>query len=744
MILVATKRFYAFVTTIVLIGSLSNLCAQESFSLRGRVYETVNGDPVPNANILVKETQHGAFSDGEGQFVIDLASGEYTLIISALGFVTKEVTIGIPLVDRDKLVVSLIPEQMEIEGVDVYGTMGVRDRDMSNTREPLSMLPSITRINAIDIERQGAVTITDAMKYVPGGWIETRGRKTKQFFSVRGQRYPYPDYSINGIWQKDFEESVYFMSALDIESIEIVRSSSALVKGLSGLTGVIDVKTRTPERETISAIAKYGELNNFVTNFQYGNKVNDLSFSTSAALFGTDGPAGRNGKERIANFSGNTLWQVNNRVQLHGVITYIGGMRQLVSIEEPGAPNIASRQEKFDPIRTLLSHVKLSYTGDDGSVTEVQSNLAYRNHDYTNYNTVQETTSEHAELDYEYGLNILHSRDLSLSNTLRLGVLYNHWVAPEGKRYYVGRACNVHTWSGVVASEQRVGRFIFDGGIRLISGYIVEFGGFGIEGSAAGFGNVQPIENQYAPFEWQSILGASYIISPPASLHYNFSGGTIAPRRGSLNEQGLRPANETRFQHDLGFRFRYGNHHEISVNLYYNTRRDALELSGETIVTENDYLMELYENIDKRNYGVELNTRIQIPDLNSLIVANAIIMNSENEGNGDWFNDEKMPNVILNGGVQFDYAGFDANVYVHYTGPYVNNRFVAASWINQYGDFPLGDFTSIDITAGYTFHTRFSTRVFAEARNLLDQTYLTVAGYPDQGRALSMGIRVFL
>jgi hypothetical protein len=65
---------------------------------------------------------------------------------------------------------------------------------------------------------------------------------------------------------------VIFCRPDDIESVEIVRSSSALVKGLSGLTGVVDVKTKKPEKETVSLLAKYGDLNQYVSHLQYETK----------------------------------------------------------------------------------------------------------------------------------------------------------------------------------------------------------------------------------------------------------------------------------------------------------------------------------------------------------------------------------------------------------------------------------------------------------------------------------------
>ena len=729
---------------VLLFLSAPEINAQELYPVTGNVYDTETGAPVSNAGIIVPETLTGATTDDEGVFGLKLPVGKYTIIFSSLGYAEHKMKLQLPSTEALNLRIGLHPVKVGIEGVDIIGDLFQTERDNSITREPVSLLPAITRVSAPEIERQGAVTLTDAFKYVPGGWTETRGRKTKQFFSVRGQKYPYPDYSINGIWQKEFEETVYFFSALDIESVEIIRSSSALVKGLSGLSGVVDVKTRRPESETVSMMAKYGGMNSYVTNLQYGNKIGDLTFNTSAALFGTDGPEGRGGRERMANFHGYADWQLTRKTRIHAGATYIGGLREFVSIVDPGSPMIMNREEKFDPVRTLLSYFKINVEGDDGAVTEIQTSLAYRNSDHLSFDLNQQTTTLHPEEDRELGVNFLHSRPLSPSNTLRAGFIYNHWIAPQGKRYYAGRSANVHTWSGVIASEQKAGRFLFDGGIRFIGGHITEWGGFGIEGSSAGFQTVAPIENQAAPPEWQTVLGASFIISGRATVHYNLAGGTIAPRKGSLNNEGLTPGIETRIQHDLGFRYRANNRNEITISTFLTQRADAIQLSGDLIDPGNGLILELYENIDKRSYGLELAVKLNLPAAYSSLFANATLMKGLDMISGDRVNDDKMPNFIANAGVNFNYSGFDTNIYLNYTGPYTNNRFVRGPWIAENGNFPLGDFAAADFTAGYTFKNKFPARVFIEVKNILDRNYLTVAGYPDPGRVISSGMRVRL
>ena len=714
--------------------------AGDIIRFRGEIYNTETGEGIVNASVSVINLQIGTSSGPSGNFELHLPAGKYVVRISSLGYSDKEISINIHAA-MEYLRVGLTPGELEIEGVDVFGSRHINHRDTSINREPLSLAPSITRINLTEIEKQGAVTITDALKYVPGGWIETRGRKTKQFFSVRGQKYPYPDYSINGIWQKEFEETVYFFSAMEIESIEVIRSSSALVKGLSGLSGLVDVKTKRPDRESLSFSTKYGELNQYAANLRYGNKINDISINTAASLFGTDGPAGQNGRERMANIHADIEWDINERMGLQAGTTYIGGSREFMNIMEPGNQNLLNREEKFDPMRTFLSYIKLNYLGDCGSLTELQTNMAYRNSDHLVHLISSGTISSQQEKDYEYGFNLLHNRSISSSNILRAGVLYNRWIAPEGKRYYFGRRSDVHTWSGVIASEQTLGSFIFDAGFRVIGGYINEWGGFGIEGSSAGFQDVRPVQNQASPAEWQSVLGASFMFSELSSIHYNFAAGTVSPRKGSLDGSGATPRYESRYQHDFGYSYRSNRHSEITVSAFFNTRDNALELSGE-VIESGEYWVELYENLDKISYGLELSTRLNVPAIHGAMFANATFMKGKNEINGEMVKDKKMPNQIFNGGLMFDYLGFDANFFANYTGPYSNNRFVNRQWLQENGDFILGDFFSVDITAGYTVTRKTSTRIFAEARNILDQKFLTVAGYPDTGRLYSIGARV--
>ena len=728
---------------LVLLILTVNLYGQSTGSFKGQIVNSKTNEYIRNANIVIEGTNIGTSSDREGNFEIrNLEPGSYQIIVSVVGYNKKKVAIQLPQKAEEAFQVKLDPAIKELGNVDVIGHQFLISKDTSIVREPLSVATAISRISAVEIEKQGAVTLIDAMQYIPGALIETRGRKVKQFFSVRGQKYPYPEYSIDGVWQREFEETGYFMSTLNIESIEIVRSSAALVKGLSGLSGIIDVKTIKPKGKTTTAGIKYGSLNTFSANAQHGNKVNNILYNVSASYFGTNGPENRNGKERIGNMNGQFEWQINNKLQLSANTMFIYGTREIVTPVEPADSKLIDRKEKYDPIQTVVSSVKLNYRGSDNSVTELQTNFAHRNPEYSIYTISKDSYNNYGEKDYEYSLNLLHSRSLSSNNTLRFGGLYSHWVAPEGKRFYYGKKADVHTFSAVVADEHKAGRFVFDGGLRLISDYIKEWGAFGIEGVGSKFAGVQPIQDETASLVWQSVFGTSYLLSQSASLHGHFAGGNIAARKGSLTADGNTPENEMRFQYDAGFKKVSAAGDELTLSLFYVDRKNAIAYSGQTISDDDGNLMELYENRDKHNLGVEVDARKMLPVLHLSVFGNFTLMKSERKVDGEMEKDTETPEIITNAGIMFDNNSFDMNLFANYTGAYENDRFVDKNWVKENGKFPLGDFLTLNLTTGYSFGKSKNTRIYIEAKNLTDVKYFTVAGYPDNGRMLFVGMKM--
>jgi iron complex outermembrane receptor protein len=245
--------------------------------------------------------------------------------------------------------------------------------------EPFSLLPVISTINVRQIQKQGAINLIDAMTFVPGGLTETRGRQVKQFFSVRGQKYPYPDYALNGIWQQEFEELPYFISAADIEKIEIVRSSAALLTGLSGIEGLINIKTREYTESEASLEMEYGSFNSIHTHLSGGGRIGRFAYAAGAGFDMSNGPEGKHSKETMGTLYSRFNWELSDKLNVLGSLYFLDGRRELTIAEPPADQRYINMIQNFDPYWSVLSNVKMIYKPRENVSSELQLFYSYRN-----------------------------------------------------------------------------------------------------------------------------------------------------------------------------------------------------------------------------------------------------------------------------------------------------------------------------------------------------------------------------
>ncbi len=94
------------------------------------------------------------------------------------------------------------------------------------------------------------------------------------------------------------------------------------------------------------------------------------------------------------------------------------------------------------------------------------------------------------------------------------------------------------------------------------------------------------------------------------------------------------------------------------------------------------------------------------------------------------------PQVIISGGGSLTLNRFDLNFFVKYVSFFENIRFAP----KNAGPQPLGDFTTLDLTGGYTLRGKVPVRIYLRVRNMADRIYSTVVGYPDFGRSFYLGM----
>jgi len=82
------KKLLVLITLLISIGSFS----QQKGEVTGKILdEDMNNEPLPFANIFIKNTEIGATSDFDGNFSIYTEEGTYTLVFSFIGYETIEI-----------------------------------------------------------------------------------------------------------------------------------------------------------------------------------------------------------------------------------------------------------------------------------------------------------------------------------------------------------------------------------------------------------------------------------------------------------------------------------------------------------------------------------------------------------------------------------------------------------------------------------------------------------------------------
>ncbi len=722
---------------LILLGLWTNLLLAQP-QITGSIIDAKTGSPLEDANIVVLDTYIGASSDENGEYQIrSLPQGSYRIRVSMMGYQseTRTISVGVEPVVLD---FSLNPTVLTMAPLMVTGQS---ERDLVD--QPQLESPGLTTTMSVirqkEIERQGARTIIEAMRTIPGALVESRGRKVKQFVSFRAQRYPYPEYSIDGVWQREFHELPYLFTSADIERIEVIRSSAALLTGINGMAGVINIVPRTPQRRYVNTLLEAGSYGAWRGHVSHGNTYQNVSYAAGIGYRRYAGPENMNAEENILNGYASLNWQPSGKWQIRSLVHHISGRRELRLAEPPAMKRFLSEKAAYDPVQATISQLKVRYRPSDRLASEWHAFYADRQPYYTVVDNNTGQTDKTFEGDYEWGIQSIQTLKIAGHQTLRFGGLYNHWVAPNGKRFYSGRRNDLHTISAVIVDEISSGRLNVDLGFRWSQTYLKEYGAFNIQGSGGPFRRVDAVQNEWESPVYQVSAGASYFIVDLTSVHFNMTFGQIQPRRGTLNSQLGALENESRLKMDLGVRSMFMDRGEVTLTGFIARQENAIVLSGQT-TTLNDRVYELYENRDQFTRGLECEARFSNISDGLDLFANATLLSIKARIGEDMKTDKTMPEFIASGGIYYQKNNMDATFLAKRVSAFENTRFVQRLADGRLLPQPLGDFVVLDAIFGYTVDWMSSPRLYVEAKNLTDRHYSTVAGYPDFGRSITVGL----
>ncbi|KAB7531777.1 SusC/RagA family TonB-linked outer membrane protein [Flagellimonas olearia] len=262
-----------------------NTLKNPQFSVSGTVLDQ-SGVPLSGANILEKGTTNGVIADFDGNFTIDLADGNALLVVSYLGFSTKEIAVNgksefmIVLEENaaglDEVVVTALGITRSKKSLS-YATEGVDPNEITEAR-PINMVNGLTgKVAGL------RVTTTGSGVGAPSK-VTLRGNR-----SINGSSQPI--YVVDGII---LNGDISNLSPDNIASISVMQgANAAALYGSRANNGAIIIETKSGigAEEGISSSLGFTFMGNapiILTKYQneYGQGANGIYSENAVTSWG--------------------------------------------------------------------------------------------------------------------------------------------------------------------------------------------------------------------------------------------------------------------------------------------------------------------------------------------------------------------------------------------------------------------------------------------------------------------------
>ncbi len=210
-------------------------------TVTGKVTDGDTGESIPGANVVIQGTSTGTVTDIEGNFSIEVPGPETVLVISFVGYVSQEITVG----NQSHVDIVLRPNVTALDEIVVTG-YGVQQKK--------EITSSITSVKAEEFNKgyvndpaqliQGKVAGLSISK--PGGDPNGTYNIRLRGLSTIGANTQ-PLVVIDGVIGASLEN----VDPNDIESIDVLKDgSAAAIYGTRGSSGVIIVTTKEGKEGT--------------------------------------------------------------------------------------------------------------------------------------------------------------------------------------------------------------------------------------------------------------------------------------------------------------------------------------------------------------------------------------------------------------------------------------------------------------------------------------------------------------
>jgi TonB-linked SusC/RagA family outer membrane protein len=218
-----------------------------------------DGNPLPGVTVLVKGTGVGAVTDVDGNFRLNVTGADPMLVVSFVGFITREVALG----DQTKVEITLTEDTTQLEEVVVtavgierekkalgYAVASVSGENLAQRSEPDPLRAMQGKMPGVNIQAGGGAP-GQATKINIRGMSSLTGN-TQPLFVVDGIPF---DNSVNATTSAaqgtQFSNRAFDIDPNNIEAVTVLKGAAAsALYGSRATNGVVLITTKAARKNS--------------------------------------------------------------------------------------------------------------------------------------------------------------------------------------------------------------------------------------------------------------------------------------------------------------------------------------------------------------------------------------------------------------------------------------------------------------------------------------------------------------
>ncbi len=594
--------------------------------LEGRVFDLTDQTPLPGANIVIKGSYKGVFSNESGHFALQqLPAGELTLQVSFLGYGTRELLVLLPssgpleigLERTATLTGEVVVVGLRADGRTPATYTNVSGEELSarNLGQDLPFLISLT---------PSVIVSSDAGAGVGYTWMKVRGSDDTRI-NVTLNGVPLNNPESHGVWWVNTPDI-----ATSVDNMQIQRGVGLSTHGAGAFGATISLQTKDLRETTYAEIENaFGAFNTMKNSVTFGTGLlrDKWAFDGRLSKISSDGYVDRATSDLKSFYLSGSYYGKNTIVKAitfsgtektyqawNGVPGYLLETNRTYNpsglyFDSDGNPQFYDNEtdnyqqdhfqlhlsHAFNP--GLTAHTALHYTKGRGFYEQYRYNERFSRYNLPNVVIGEQTISrsdlirrrwldnDFAGLVYSLNYNSFSALSMTFGGGYNVysgdhfgEIIWARYAAHAslGHRYYDNDALKKDFNTFVKASYEVLP------GMNLFADLQYRFVDYTFEGPAWVLGEVMPLDQQVSFNFFNPKAGVNWAFSPSSTVYAFVGIGNREPVRRDFTESSpdSYPRHETLRNIELGYRFQ-GRRSLLAANLYLMDYKDQLVLTGQ-------------------------------------------------------------------------------------------------------------------------------------------------------------------